>query len=232
LPPRRSAAINRFNQGGIAMAAPVVYGPAYSTYARTARLALEEKGVDYKLEDVDILQGAGQSPAHLARQPFGKVPSFEHDGFRLYETCAITRYIDEAFPGPKLQPADAKRRARMTQIISVSDSYAYPNCIGKVVWQRLVVPLLGGQSDDKIVSEGMPMVEKAVAALEALVDATGPFLCGPDISLADLHLAPVMAYFSATPEGQKLLAGSPRLNRWWQAISTRPSVVKTQPKLG
>jgi glutathione S-transferase len=214
------------------MAAPVVYGPAYSTYTRTARLALEEKGVDYKLEEVDILQGAGQAPAHLARQPFGKVPAFEHDGFKLYETGAISRYIDEVFPGPKLQPADPKRRARMMQFISVSDSYTYPNCIGKVVWQRAVVPLLGGTPDDKIVSEAMPMVEKIVAALEALVDGTGPFLCGPEISLADLHLAPVMAYLSGSPEGKKLLSGAPRLNRWWQSISTRPSVVKTQPKLG
>ena len=54
------------------MAAPVVYGPAYSTYTRTARLALEEKGVDYKLEEVDILSGAGQSPAHLARHPLDR----------------------------------------------------------------------------------------------------------------------------------------------------------------
>jgi glutathione S-transferase len=76
------------------------------------------------------------------------------------------------------------------------------------------------------------MVEKTVAALEVLVDNAGPFLCGPEITLADLHLAPVMAYFSGTPEGKKLLSGAPRLNRWWQAISTRPSVVKTQPKLG
>ena len=214
------------------MAAPVVYGPAYSTYARTARLALEEKGVEYKLEAVDILQGAGQSPAHLARQPFGKVPAFEHEGLSLYETAAITRYVDEAFPGPKLQPADPKRRARMVQIISINDSYGYPNFIGKVVWQRGVVPLLGGTPDEKIVAEAMPMVEKTVAALEALVDSSGPFLCGPEISLADLHLAPVMAYFSGTPEGQKALAKAPRLSRWWQSISTRPSVVKTQPKLG
>ena len=214
------------------MAAPVVYGPAYSTYTRTARLALEEKGVDYKLEEVDILQGAGQSPAHLARQPFGRVPAFEHDGFKLYETGAITRYVDEVFPGPKLQPADPKRRARMSQFISVSDSYTYPNCISKVVWQRAVVPLMGGTPDDKVVSEAMPMVEKAITALEALADATGPFLCGPEITLADLHLAPVMAYFGGTPEGKKLLSGAPRLTRWWQTISARPSVVKTQPKLG
>src|SRR5262245_20850060 len=126
------------------MAVPVVYGPAYSTYTRTVRLALEEKGTDYKLEEVDILQGAAQTPAHLARQPFAKVPAFEHDGFKLYETAAISRYIDEVFPGPKLQPADAKRRARMAQLVSISDSYTYPCWIGKVVWQRAVVPLLGG----------------------------------------------------------------------------------------
>jgi len=214
------------------MAAPVVYGPAYSTYTRTARLALEEKGVDYKLEEVDLLSGACQQPEHLARQPFAKVPAFSHDGFSLYETAAITRYVDEAFPGPKLQPADAKRRARMAQIISVVDSYGYPNFVGKVVWQRVVTPLLGGTPDEKVLADAMPQVEKSGAALEALADGDGPFLCGAELSLADLHMAPVIAYFSQTPEGKKVLAGAPRLNRWWQSISARPSVVKTQPKLG
>jgi glutathione S-transferase len=214
------------------MTAPTVYGPAYSTYARTVRLALEEKGVEYKLQEVDLLQGEAQKPEHLSRQPFGKVPAFAHDGFALYEVAAIGRYIDEAFPGPKLQPADVKRRARMAQIVSIVDSYAYGCLIGKVVWQRAITPLLGGTTDEKIIADAMPQVEKSVAALEGLVDADGPFLCGPEISLADVHLAPVMAYFSQTPEGEKALAGAPRLARWWDKISQRPSVTKTQPKLG
>jgi len=214
------------------MAAPVVYGPSYSTYTRTARLALEEKGVDYKLEEVDILQGAGQSPAHLGRHPFGKVPAFEHDGFSLYETGAVARYVDEAFPGTKLQPADAKRRARMTQIVSIIDSYGYIPMIQQVFVQRAVQPMMGGKADEKVIAEAMPKAEKAVAALEALADTTGPFLCGPEISIADLHAVPVYAYFSMTPEGQKALAKAPKLARWWQSISKRPSVIKTQPKLG
>jgi glutathione S-transferase len=214
------------------MGAPVVYGPAYSTYTRTARLALEEKGVDYKLEEVDILTGACQAPDHLARQPFGKVPAFNHDGFTLYETGAVARYVDESFPGPKLQPADTKRRARMNQIMSILDSYAYPALIGKIVWQRVVVPLLGEKPDETLIADAMPQVEKSVTALEALADNSGPFLTGVELSLADLQLAPIIAYFGQTPEGQKLLAGAPRLTRWWQQISTRPSVVKTQPKLG
>ena len=127
------------------MAAPVVYGPAYAAPTRARRVwRCEEKGVDYKLEEVDILSGAAQSPAHLARQPFGKVPAFEHDGFKLYETGAIARYVDRSVPRPEAAARRWKRRARMAQFISVSDSYTYPTCIGKVVWQRAVVPLLGG----------------------------------------------------------------------------------------
>ncbi len=96
------------------MSDPIIYGPAYGTYARSVRLALEEKGVAYKLEPVDIITGAANAADHLNRQPFAKVPAFEHDGFALYETAAIERYVDESFPGPKLQPQDPKQRARMT----------------------------------------------------------------------------------------------------------------------
>ena len=97
------------------MSKAVIYGPAYSTFARTVRLALEEKGADYDIVEVDILTGAHQTPEHLARHPFGKVPAFEHDGFALYETDAIARYVNQAFDGPELEPGDARARARMNR---------------------------------------------------------------------------------------------------------------------
>ena len=46
--------------------------------------------------------------AYLALHPFGRVPTLVHDGFALYETGAISRYIDRAFPGPALQPSSAR----------------------------------------------------------------------------------------------------------------------------
>jgi len=214
------------------MSNPIVFGPSYSTYVRTARLALEEKGVAYDLKEVDLIKGECQKPDHLARQPFAKVPAFQQNGFDLYETAAIARYVDEAFPGPKLQPADAKKRARMAQIVSIVDSYGYGCFIGKIVWQRVVVPMQGGKADETVVKESLPHAEKTVAALEALADDQGPYLCGGEISLADLHLAPVVAYLSGTPEGQKLMAGAPKLSRWWKAFSVRPSFARTEPKFG
>lgn len=208
-----------------------VHGPSYSTYTRSVRLALEEKGVDYRLEEVDILKGAGQAPEHLRRHPFGKVPAFEHDGFALYETVAILRYVDEAFPGPALQPADAKDRARMSQIIAVVDSYGYGPMIQKLFIQRAVVPMMGGSADEAIVAEALPAVRKAAAALDALA-ADGPWLVGSALSLADLHLAPVIGYLGMTPEGKEALASCGRLGRWWRGIAERPSVKRTQPALG
>ena len=90
------------------MAAPIVYGPTISTYVRTVRLTLEEKPASYELVDVAMIQGAHKEPTHLARCPFGRIPAFSHDGFDLYETDAVVRYIDQVIPGQDLQPVEAQ----------------------------------------------------------------------------------------------------------------------------
>jgi glutathione S-transferase len=213
------------------MADPVVYGPAYSTYARSVLLALEEKGVAYRLEEVDIFSGGAKTPEHLARQPFAKVPAFEHDGFRLYETCAIMRYVDEAFDGPSLQPADAKGRARMEQAISVIDSYAYPSLISGLVIQRMVTPMLGGECDEAVVTEALPQAATSVEALAGIL-GDDAYLAGDTMSLADLHAVPIFAYASNVPESAEMIAAQPAMARWWQTMSARDSVVKTEPSLG
>src|ERR1700730_7833697 len=85
---------------------PIVFGAPYSVYVRAVRLALEEKGVAYELVPLHIFAPGGPSEEHLQRHPFGKIPAFKHAGFHLYEAGAVTRYVDEAFSGPALQPAD------------------------------------------------------------------------------------------------------------------------------
>lgn len=212
------------------MSKPILYGPAYSTYARAARLALEEKGVDYDLVEIDFI-GSGMPAEQLARDPFGKVPAFEHDGFSLYETCAIERYVDEAFDGPSLQPGDAAERARMAQIISIVDSYTYPCTVGQLVIQRLVVPVLGGTPDEAAIEAALPEVEKSMQVFEKKLDDR-EYFAGGALSLADLHLAPIFAYFVDTPESKAILKDKPGLKAWWQRVSSRDSMTKTKPQLG
>lgn len=211
------------------MGDPIVYGPAYSTYTRSVRMALAEKALSYKLVEVDVLKGEGEKPEHLRRHPFGKVPSFEHDGFSLYETGAINHYIDDVLPGAKLTPVDHMRKARMNQIMGLIDSYLYQPAIHGVFIPRVIGPMMGQTADELKVAENAAAAEKALSEIERLV-GSNIFLAGPSVSLADVHLAPVVAYYSQTPEGEQALKKLPKLAAWWSRVKDRPSVKSTAPK--
>jgi len=206
---------------------PVVFGAPYSVYVRSVCLALEEKGVAYDLVPIDIFAEDGSPAEHLERHPFGKIPAFEHGSFRLYEAQAITRYVDEAFAGPLLQPPNVRDRARMTQIISILDSYAYRTLVWDVYVERVVHPAIGLPTDETRVAAALPKAETCLAALAALM-GEGPWLAGAALSLADLHAAPMIAVFRLAPEAGPLLGREDRLIKWWKRISTRPSFARTQ----
>lgn len=212
------------------MATPILYGPSFSTYVRAARLTFAEKDVAYDLVDIDMASGAHTKPDHLERHPFGKVPVLEHDGFVLYETCAIQRYIDEAFQGPRLQPGDPRGRARMAQFISVIDCYAYAPIVRQIVIPRFRAMRAGTKPDESGLEAAMAPAREALDALESLF--AGEFITGKSLSLADLHLVPIYDYFRQTPEGESLLSAVPKLSRWWSTMSRRPSLQATLPSFG
>jgi glutathione S-transferase len=209
----------------------VVYGPRFSTFVRSVLIALEEKGADYEVQEVNILEGAHQTPEHLARHPFGKVPAFSHDGFDLYEGSSILQYVDAVYPGPSLQPTDAKAKARMHQVIGIIDSYAYAAFITHIVIPRVVVPMMGGETDEAAVKAALPQAEKCVNALNDL-NGGNEFMAGSAFSLADIQLIPVYDYLSQTPEGESLLGNAAGLRGWWGGVKDRDSVNKTRPQLG
>lgn len=206
---------------------PIVFGAPYSVYVRAVRLALEEKGVRYDLVPIDIFASDGVPPEYKARHPFGKIPAFEHGGFRLYETGAITRYVDGAFSGPRLQPAEPHGRARMNQVISILDSYAYRTLVWDIYVERVARPASGKAADEAKIKAALPKAEVCLSALSELMDAAS-WLAGPSISLADLHAAPMFALFRLAPEGAHLLAREHPLQNWWDRVSARPSFLRTQ----
>jgi glutathione S-transferase len=210
-----------------------IHGPTISTYVRSVRMAFLEKGAEYTLSEVNIVAGENKQSAHLGRHPFGKVPALCHDGFTLYETDPILRYLDRVLPGPALTPADAKLAARMDMIIAIVDAYAYPSMITAVVMNRLVAPMLGGTADEAVIAGAMPQATLALAEIARLhKDGGGAFLAGDAVSMADLMLAPVLSYFSQTPEGGGALATHAGLGAWWSSFARRPHMQATQPKFG
>jgi len=161
------------------------------------------------------------------RQPFGKVPAFEHDGFALFETAAILRYVDEAFPGPALQPVDTKQRARMSQAISVCDSYLYPRGVWGIFVERVSQPKRGEAADEAKIAASLPKAAACHAVLAGILGGQD-YLCGDALSLADLHAAPMLACLAMTAEGRGMMAAHPKLSAWWGRMAARKSMSDTR----
>ncbi|HLZ05687.1 MAG TPA: glutathione S-transferase family protein [Bradyrhizobium sp.] len=205
---------------------PFIYGAPYSVYVRIVRLALAEKGVDYELVPVDIFASEGPPADYLDLHPFGRIPAFEHAGFCLYETGAITRYVDEAFEGPPLQPAGVRERARCNQVISIADNYAYPQLVWGVYVERISKPKRGAVTDEARLAAAIPKARTCLKALSDLM-ADKPWLAGRQLSLADLYLAPMLDYFQMAPEGREMVQQYPSLADWWARVASRPSMTGT-----
>lgn len=209
---------------------PTVFGASYSVYVRAVRLVLHEKGVAYDQVDVDVFAPSGPPAAHFERHPFGRIPAFEHDGFRLYESSAIERYIDAAFDGPPLQPSEPRAQARMNQALSVLDSYAYRTLVWDVFVERIRAPAQGRATDEARIAAALPRAETCLRAL-ADIGGDGPLLAGPTLTLADLHAVPMFVYFRMAPEGAAMIARHPRLAAWLDAMMGRPGVAATRSPL-
>lgn len=198
------------------MSNPILYGLPPSTYVRTARLALELKGVAYDLEPVEF-----RSESHRRLHPFSRIPALRHADLELYETLAITTYVDEAFDGLALQPADPGTRAQMMQWISVINGYAYDAMVTRCVAERFVKPMRGLPTDDAVIADALPDITYQLDLFDRCLSQT-PWLAGDQMSLADLFLGPIMVYFAATPEGQSTLPDRPDVTRWLAALNGNP----------
>lgn len=202
-------------------------GYRYSVYLRIARLVLEEKAVAFAHVEVDPFAGAPDW--YLALHPFGRVPTLRHGDFVLHETSAIARYVDAAFAGVALVPGEARAAGRMQQVISIVDSYGYRPMVRQVFSHAVFRPRAGAVGDAGEIAAGLESSARVLAALEGL--AGDDWLVGGRLSLADLHLGPMMAYFVAAPEGAAMLAGYPKLSAWWGRMRALPSMIASDPGL-
>jgi glutathione S-transferase len=208
----------------------VLHGFRYSVYVRIARIALAEKELAY--EHVEIDPFATDVPSgFLTLHPFKRVPALVDGDFVLYETEAITRYIDEGFPGPALQPTEPRQRARMAQIISIIDSYGYMPMVRQVAGERVFARFRGRKPDEALIRTGLERSAHVLDALEAIAPGASPIAGGEIWSLADFHLAPMMAYFTAAPEGEEALARYTKLSAWWWVMRERKCLEETDPGL-
>ncbi|RIA83115.1 glutathione S-transferase [Glomus cerebriforme] len=202
-----------------------IIGFAKSTCTLKVIATLKELGIPYEITPPATFADI-KTPEYLAtKHPFGKIPVLIDDGFQLYESRAITRYLVNKYQGTKnstvLIPSDVQKAALVEQFISVEISY-YNGPVTKLVAQEVFTKFRGGSPDPEIVKEAREEINKVLDVYEKLLEGKD-YLTG-EFSLADLHHYPY-TYYSITSGHGDLWNDSKRPNvaRWWKNISERES---------
>ena len=163
--------------------------PILSTYWRSScsfrvRIALGYKKVDYEPLLVNLLEGDQKKPAHLAKNPFGHVPTLTIDGVTHVDSIAIMELLEELHPDPPLLPKAPHDRARVRALVQTIASGIQP-------LQNLVVLDRVGGTDQEKRSDWMKFwITRGLGAFEALASASGPFAFGTAFTMADACLVP------------------------------------------
>ena len=206
------------------MSEVTVFGAPRSTYVRTVRMTLDEKGVAYRLEPINP-----RDPGYRnSRHPFGKMTAFQHDDVKLYETSAIAHYVNDVFPGDSLVPSDPLARSLMHQWNSSVVDYIYPSMVRNYVLQYIFPSGPNGSPDREKIDKAMVENRRHLELIGETLKKS-PHLAGDGLSLADLLLVPIIFILSNMPEGKEAVSAVPSVQAWQQKLTERPSFRNTMP---
>jgi len=180
--------------GSWAMAASCsVYTSLTSPFGRSVRVCLHERGIEHAI--IESKRGERQTAEHLARHPFAKIPVLEHDGFIIYETQAIIRYITDVFRGHALAPSRPQEAARMNQVIGIIDAYFFPQVSLPIAGERILAKKMGYAPNEERIKAHIPHAHTCFAPKDAII-RNRPYMAGVDFSLADIMAGPHVAAFA------------------------------------
>ncbi|EFC37863.1 predicted protein [Naegleria gruberi] len=186
---------------------------------------LKEKGLEHELIVVDLSKGEHKSPSFLEKQPFGVIPVLDDDGFLIYESRAICRYLEAKHKGQgtELIPSDLKALGLFEQGASIETAYFDPNAAG-LAFEKLFKGLFGwGTTDDARVKQLTDKLNQHLDAYEKILSKQ-EFIGGNQFTLADLYHLPYGSLLFAPPVGLgNLITDRPHVKAWWEKISSRPS---------
>jgi len=207
------------------MAQLIFHSMAESAYLWTAMHVADEKGISYELSPLVY-----RSPEHLKLHPFGKMPVMQHKDLVLYETLAIAHYIDRAFDGPPLEPADAAAQSEMLRWISIVNSYVFPT-MNRFMKERLVRPLWGSEPDREFLASAREPLELQLRLIDEVV-GKGGYLVGDSLTLADSFLLPHLLFFTQTPEGGAMVSRAKATQTWLARLCGRASYMNSAMRQG
>ena len=184
-----------------------------------ARIALEECGLPYKLNVIDLAKGEQKSPQFLALNPNAQIPVIvDHDGpggkpVTLSQSTAILLYCAEK--SGKFLPKDAAARPAMLQALMSASTDVTPIFGAVIACTRAKEPHAPTTQIFK---------DRLRAFFKVWDEQLGKsrYAAGNEVTVADLSL--LAGYLRTLGAMAELVDGLPNLKRWGDEMSARPAV--------
>ena len=230
-----------------------LYNAPQSTCSQRVRFVLNAKGLPFEERKLDLLAGDQLTPEYLALNPNGVVPTLDHDGSVVTDSSVIIEYLDEVAPEPaRFTPHEPVARAKMRSLMRFIDEM--PAAAVRVPTFNLAfLPRFAAMSEAEFLAfaESKPLRKEFMLAMgrtgfpqkemdgalgrlrrsyermdDSIKDSGGPWLCGKDVTLADISVMPAIVRM-ADLRRESDWADLPRVAKWYELIRAQPAFKPT-----
>lgn len=199
-----------------------LYGHPFSNAARRVQMLCEECGIPYTYQTVDLMNGEQNTPEYLAMNPNAKVPVIDDDGFYLWESQAIMRYLCDKHKAHTWYPAEPRARAQVEAWLDWNQTRLGPEA-GKIMFNTYFA---GDKGNPQAIEDAKKWLVKILPVMDGELRKR-KFLCGDQPTVADIAAATNIAYLEMCKHD---LSTYPAVTKWFDAMKGRPSFSKTAPK--
>ncbi|XP_036454576.1 glutathione S-transferase theta-1-like [Colossoma macropomum] len=194
--------------------APVkAYLDLISQPCRALLIFLKHNQIPHTVQSVALRRGEQKSAEFTRLNPMQKVPVIEHKGFVLTESDAILKYLATVCNVPEhWYPREPMRRARVDEYTAWHHTNTRLHTHKVFLSEIIMSSMLGRPADPAELQKALEELEQTLQKLDEMFLKRQAFLCGDDISIADL-LA-VCEIMQPLGGGRDVLKNHPNLHSW------------------
>jgi glutathione S-transferase len=203
-----------------------IYGADLSAPANKVRFVANELGLEYDYIQISIRDGQNRTEEFLKLHPAGKVPVMDDDGFVLFESGAIIKYL-AAKNNSSLFPDEPQKQALINQWMEFVAIHVN-GAMGKVLFNRVFAPFAKVAVDERSLEDGVKFLGKFLPVVDNQL-ANNTYLAGNELSLADMTL---LATLDPAEVGQMDLTSYAHINKWRSALKQKDFYTKCYKEYG
>ncbi|MDQ5849350.1 MAG: glutathione S-transferase family protein [Pseudomonadota bacterium] len=195
-----------------------IWGRTNSVNVKKALWAMEELGLKYERIDAGMQFGVTKTPEYLKMNPNSLVPTIDDDGFVLWESHAIVRYLSAKHGAGTLWPDDPRVRADADRWMDWA--FTFQSAMRAVFWGLIRTP--PEKRDLKAIEEGRKRSAELLAVPESALSKNS-YVAGKAFTMGDIPLGCEVQRWMRVPIERPRF---PNVEAWFERLRSRPAFVK------